>query len=879
MSDQPFVNLDEIDFGSTLRGHQPGDRLFGRFVLKRLLGRGGMGVVWLAHDERLEREVALKFAPDAVRFDDAAIEELKGETRRGLDLAHPNIVKIYDFCEDEQHAAISMEYIDGETLSKARIAQSNKVFEPHQVEHWVRQLIDGLAYAHRSAKIVHRDLKPPNLLINRQGDLKIMDFGIARSIQDSLMRVTIAGNSTGTLAYMSPQQAAGKPACIADDVYAFGSTLYELFTGKPPFYAGDIGRQITDETPPSITSRRLEFGITGAAPFPPIWEEVIRRCLAKDPTNRPSSFEEIKQLLGWTGASNDNGPAIHVPAIGSMPPVPPEPPTKASTRSGYETNHRTTGGLTYLGTEAPSQATPSQATPSQTTRGTPLPPPPPPTSTKSSLSPSATSSSSSLKIVLSLGALALALLCLSGWFYFAKIRSRNSDISTPSADLALNTQRPKPEPTTELKPKAKTEIVKPASQSSQAVTPVKPDPTPNTTSPTRPPLSVPDGFRTIQEAIAAAKQGETIKISAGAYDGKILLPDGVSLAAAEPGRVILQTSGSSGAVLEVDSSKTPIRISGITFAHEGTDSGAETTPLVHIISSDVTLEDCVFEKSVGDGLVIVGSGRHQIIRSIARQNGRHGVHLQNASAELIDCKTELNRQDGIRLFGAGTVAQIAQSITQRNGMMGLFIEDGARAVCSETHCLENVQNGITVAISETTGTATSLIYRKGSIRDNGVIFEGNVKRATGRDGIGVYVGPLRPDQPLTSSGPAQLTLEDVAITSNKGHGLFLLDHFVDCSIRKGSISANGKTGLACEGNSKCSLQVEAVTVAENGSDGLLLIGAGFKPKIKGNSIQNNAAWGIAILDQAEPEILGNVFSQNLAGEIDKETAGTGTRIE
>src|SRR5690606_33062889 len=94
MSDQPFVNLDEIDFGSTLRGHLPGDRLFGRFVLKRLLGRGGMGVVWLAHDERLEREVALKFAPDAVRFDDAAIEELKSETRRGLELAHPNIVKI-----------------------------------------------------------------------------------------------------------------------------------------------------------------------------------------------------------------------------------------------------------------------------------------------------------------------------------------------------------------------------------------------------------------------------------------------------------------------------------------------------------------------------------------------------------------------------------------------------------------------------------------------------------------------------------------------------------------------------------------------------------------------------------------------------------------
>lgn len=299
MSEQVPSHLDDIEFGATMRGQQSGDLAFGRFALKRVLGRGGMGVVWLAEDTLLSREVALKFAPDTLRSDDAAIEELKGETRRGQDLAHPSIVRIFDFFLDDQHAAICMEYVDGDTLAKLRVRQPNKVFEPRQIARWVVQMLDGLSYAHRSAKIAHRDLKPPNLIINSQGDLKIMDFGIARSIQDSMSRVTIAGNSTGTLAYMSPQQAAGRSASIADDIYSLGSTLYELFTGKPPFYTGDFTRQIRDDVPPPVSERRIEFGLTATETFPAEWEEVIRRCLAKLPELRPATIEEVRELLGF----------------------------------------------------------------------------------------------------------------------------------------------------------------------------------------------------------------------------------------------------------------------------------------------------------------------------------------------------------------------------------------------------------------------------------------------------------------------------------------------------------------------------------------------------------------------------------------------------
>jgi parallel beta-helix repeat protein len=395
----------------------------------------------------------------------------------------------------------------------------------------------------------------------------------------------------------------------------------------------------------------------------------------------------------------------------------------------------------------------------------------------------------------------------------------------------------------------------------------------------RPPLTVPEGFQSVQEAVSACKPGETVKISAGFYEGKIILPEGVSLEAVEPGRVTLQCDGSSGAVLEVDTSRTPIQISGIVFAHEGTGSGSGSSPLVHIISSEVTFQNCVFEKSMGDGLVIVGSGRHQLDTCTARRNGRHGFHIQNAAVEMKGCTAEYNREDGLRFFGAGTVGTLTQSLTQRNGRMGLFIEDGARVECSATDCIENVQNGISVILSETSNTAGALVYQGGSIRDNGVIFEGSVKRATGKDGIGLYAGPLNPTQPIAEPGPVHISLAGVQITANKGHGLYLIDHFSNCTIRDGQISGNGKTGLACEGSAKCALTVERVTISENGADGLLLIGSGFKPKISQNTIQNNATWGIAVLNQAEPELIGNQVSSNIAGEIDRADASPGTKIE
>src|SRR4051794_21336751 len=183
----------------TARDFAPGQRFFGRYTLLNILGRGGMGVVWLARDEKLEREVALKFLPDVIVHDRALLDDLKRETRRSLELTHKNIVRIYDFVDNESSGCISMEFVDGQTLSSLRAESERKVFEPNEIAEWTRQLCDALDYAHNHAKIVHRDLKPANLMVNRRGDLKVSDFGIARSLGDSVSRLTMEKGPSGTL--------------------------------------------------------------------------------------------------------------------------------------------------------------------------------------------------------------------------------------------------------------------------------------------------------------------------------------------------------------------------------------------------------------------------------------------------------------------------------------------------------------------------------------------------------------------------------------------------------------------------------------------------------------------------------------------------------
>jgi len=335
-------SFDAIDLGATMRGFAPGMVMFGRYKLTAVIGRGGMGVVWQARDERLERAMALKFLPELVVRDKRAIADLKRETNRCLGLTHPHIVRVHDFVEDPALglAAIAMEYIDGDNLSNLVAEREDRCFDVDELRPWLLQLCEALGYAHCEARVVHRDLKPANLMITSEGKLKVTDFGVARSLVDSASRVSGAGQQgAGTLVYMSPQQAIGRPATILDDVYALGATLYDLLTGRPPFFTGSIYQQVKEATAPAIAERRAELGVEDVAPIPAAWEQTIGACLAKDPAHRPDSVMEVAYRLGLveraapSAAKPISSPENHqVPPVGEVvvPSVPTIPPSRKS---------------------------------------------------------------------------------------------------------------------------------------------------------------------------------------------------------------------------------------------------------------------------------------------------------------------------------------------------------------------------------------------------------------------------------------------------------------------------------------------------------------------------------------------------------------------
>jgi serine/threonine protein kinase/TPR repeat protein len=294
---------DDLDFGQTIQIPRfgPGQKIFRRYILQKILGRGGMGIVWLAWDEDLERLVALKVLPETLCHDHASLQALKRETKLGLHLAHPNIVRIYDFQRDDNAAAISMEYVDGATFSEVRTTKPTQVFDPTDLHIHIEALCDALNYAHTRERIVHRDLKPRNLMLNSQGDLKIADFGISRSISESMIMLTGKIGSSGSPPYISPQQWDGDPPTPLDDIYSVGATLYELLSSKPPFIGVVDWRQVHHKIPPSISKRRADLGIQDAAPIPAEWEETIAACLAKKPKDRPQTVRDLQARLTING--------------------------------------------------------------------------------------------------------------------------------------------------------------------------------------------------------------------------------------------------------------------------------------------------------------------------------------------------------------------------------------------------------------------------------------------------------------------------------------------------------------------------------------------------------------------------------------------------
>ncbi|MDC0144498.1 protein kinase [Verrucomicrobia bacterium] len=274
----------------------------GRYRILKQLGRGGMGVVYLALDEQLNEEVALKSFPPEMAVDESALDDMKREVQKSRKLSHPNIIRMHDFVNPPgEDPFVTMEFVEGQELADMRRDQASGVFAWEDIKQYIIQLCDALTTAHNE-NTVHRDLKPTQMMINNEGRLKLCDFGIAASMADSISFSSMKHAVSGTLLFMSPQQMNGEVPRATDDIYALGATLYDLMTGKPPFYTGNVNAQVMNRPPISMQERLAEFGIENE--IPDYVDQLVLACLAKDATHRPASAEEIKNwILSEGGAA------------------------------------------------------------------------------------------------------------------------------------------------------------------------------------------------------------------------------------------------------------------------------------------------------------------------------------------------------------------------------------------------------------------------------------------------------------------------------------------------------------------------------------------------------------------------------------------------
>ena len=286
----------------------------GGYVITEFIGKGGMGMVFKAVDTRLQRSVAIKaLPPDRFAETDRKRRFLQ-EAKSASALNHPNIVTIHGIVEEQGMDFIVMEYVSGKTLDQV---SPRKALPLRQVLKYSLEIADALSAAH-AAGIVHRDIKPSNIMVTPQDRVKVLDFGLAKLAEPGLPEgrpnslQTEPGRVIGTAAYMSPEQAEGKPADARSDIFSFGVVLYELVTGRRPFH-GDTAMRIlsavlTHEPPPV---RSL------VANAPREIEKVVTRCLRKDPARRFQHMGDVRLALEDTLEEIDAPPETPAPTRAS----------------------------------------------------------------------------------------------------------------------------------------------------------------------------------------------------------------------------------------------------------------------------------------------------------------------------------------------------------------------------------------------------------------------------------------------------------------------------------------------------------------------------------------------------------------------------------
>lgn len=277
------------------QAHSILERTLGHYKIQSMLGAGGMGEVYRARDTRLDRDVAVKILPEHLAGSPEAFERFEREAKAVAALSHPNILSIFDFGTEDGVSYAVMELLEGETLRER--LRGGAIPWKEVVEIGVH-ICEGLAAAHARG-IIHRDLKPENLFLTRDGQVKILDFGIARvkreiapDAETLKKTATRPGTILGTIGYMSPEQVRGEPADAPSDLFSLGCVLYEIVSGKPPFASATTAETIAailKEEPPALTA--------SGKPIPAGLERLIRGCLEKRSSARLQSAHDLAREL------------------------------------------------------------------------------------------------------------------------------------------------------------------------------------------------------------------------------------------------------------------------------------------------------------------------------------------------------------------------------------------------------------------------------------------------------------------------------------------------------------------------------------------------------------------------------------------------------
>src|SRR5215471_17760391 len=277
----PLTSSDAISGGR----FTPGQILAERYRIVAMAGRGGMGEVFRAEDLTLGQIVAMKFLPERLSQDAAALSRFHAEVRNARQVSHPNVCRVFDIGEAEGTLFLTMEYVDGEDL--ASVVRRIGRLSPDKATEIARQICAGLAAAHERG-VIHRDLKPANIMLDGEGKIRITDFGLAG------IAASIGGEEAraGTPAYMAPEQLAGKDVTIRSDIYSLGLVLYEILTGKRAFEASTLQELVRLRESGTITSPS-----TLVRDLDPLIERVILRCLESDPDKRPASALQVAAAL------------------------------------------------------------------------------------------------------------------------------------------------------------------------------------------------------------------------------------------------------------------------------------------------------------------------------------------------------------------------------------------------------------------------------------------------------------------------------------------------------------------------------------------------------------------------------------------------------